>query len=247
MSGAASRSSASGWSDFVVLDQVAVDALAVADRRLEADGILDRGSSSSCTRSGVKPASLAISSIVGSRFSFWARMRGARAARWRTCSATWTGRRIVRPWSASARVIGLADPPGRVRRELVAQLVVELLDRADQAEVALLDQVEQRDAGLRVVPRDRHHEAQVRTRSGGASRPRRPRPCARASSRSSGGVSSAAVADLADVELERILRDRGDRVVRVLLLDLDGLVELRRLRNDLELGSSGVGSSSAGS
>ena len=56
----------------------------------------------------------------------------------------------------------LADPPRRVGRKLVAHPVVELLDRADQAEVALLDQVEQRHAGPRVVPRDRHHEAQVR-------------------------------------------------------------------------------------
>ena len=38
----------------------------------------------------------------------------------------------------------LPDPPGRVGRELEAERVVELLDRADQAEVALLDQVEQR-------------------------------------------------------------------------------------------------------
>jgi hypothetical protein len=37
----------------------------------------------------------------------------------------------------------LADPPGGVGRELVALGVVELLDRADQAEVALLDQVEE--------------------------------------------------------------------------------------------------------
>ena len=56
---------------------------------------------------------------------------------------------------------GLADPPGRVGRKLVAHLVVELLDRADQPEVALLDQVEERHAGLRVVARDRHHEPQV--------------------------------------------------------------------------------------
>ena len=56
----------------------------------------------------------------------------------------------------------LADPPGRVRRKLVAHAVVELLHRADQAEIAFLDQVEQRHAGLRVVARDRHDEAQVR-------------------------------------------------------------------------------------
>src|SRR3954451_752908 len=38
----------------------------------------------------------------------------------------------------------LADPPRRVRRELVAEGVVEFLDGADQAEVALLNEVEQR-------------------------------------------------------------------------------------------------------
>ena len=57
---------------------------------------------------------------------------------------------------------GLANPPGGVRRKLVAHRAVELLDGADEAEVALLDQVEQRDVRLRVVPRDRHDEAQVR-------------------------------------------------------------------------------------
>ena len=56
---------------------------------------------------------------------------------------------------------GLADPPGRVGRELEALGVVELLDRADQAEVALLDQVEQRQAGRCIDLRDRDHEAQV--------------------------------------------------------------------------------------
>src|SRR6266550_6193194 len=56
----------------------------------------------------------------------------------------------------------LPDPPGRIRRKLVAHLVVELLDRADQAEVALLDEIEERYARLRVVPGDRHHEPEVR-------------------------------------------------------------------------------------
>src|SRR5438067_1305007 len=38
----------------------------------------------------------------------------------------------------------LADPPGRVRRELEALAVVELLRRADQAERSLLDEVQER-------------------------------------------------------------------------------------------------------
>ena len=56
----------------------------------------------------------------------------------------------------------LADPPRRVGREAVALAPVELLDRADQAEDALLDQVEQRQLGALVLLRDRDDEAQVR-------------------------------------------------------------------------------------
>ena len=56
---------------------------------------------------------------------------------------------------------GLADPPGGVGRELEALGVVELLDRADEAEVALLDEVEQREAGRCIDLRDRDHEAKV--------------------------------------------------------------------------------------
>src|SRR4029079_12275808 len=46
------------------------------------------------------------------------------------------------------------------------------------------------------------------------------------------------VTDLAHVELERVGRERRDGVVRILLLDL-GLVELRRVGNDFELGLRG--------
>jgi hypothetical protein len=55
----------------------------------------------------------------------------------------------------------LPDPPGRICGQLVAHSPVELLDRPDQPEVSLLDQIEQRDASLRVVPGDPDHEAQV--------------------------------------------------------------------------------------
>ena len=66
-----------------------------------------------------------------------------------------------------ARLIGdrpcdrLTDPPGRIRRELEALGVVELVDRPHQAEVALLDQVEQLHAPPRVPLRDADHQAQV--------------------------------------------------------------------------------------
>ena len=56
----------------------------------------------------------------------------------------------------------LADPPRGVRGELEALAPVELLDGVHQAEVALLDQVEQRQAGRLVLLGDRHDEAQVR-------------------------------------------------------------------------------------
>src|SRR5437773_972774 len=57
---------------------------------------------------------------------------------------------------------GLADPPGRVGRELVALAVVELLHGTDQAERALLDQVEEAQAAAQVALGDRDDEAQVR-------------------------------------------------------------------------------------
>src|SRR5437763_10194772 len=57
---------------------------------------------------------------------------------------------------------GLADPPGRVRGELVPAPPVELLDGADQPEGSFLDQVEEGQTLVAVVLRDRDDEAQVR-------------------------------------------------------------------------------------
>ena len=56
---------------------------------------------------------------------------------------------------------GLADPPGRVGRELVAAPVVELLDGADQAERTLLDEVQERQAAAEVALGDRDDQPQV--------------------------------------------------------------------------------------
>ena len=56
----------------------------------------------------------------------------------------------------------LADPPRRVGRELEALAVVELLGGADEADRALLDQVEEGQALVAVALRDRDDEAQVR-------------------------------------------------------------------------------------
>src|SRR6266496_1976524 len=56
----------------------------------------------------------------------------------------------------------LADPPRRVRRELVAPLVLELVHRLHEPDVPLLDEVEELEAAVRILLRDRDHEAQVR-------------------------------------------------------------------------------------
>jgi len=55
----------------------------------------------------------------------------------------------------------LPDPPGGVGRELEAAPVVELVDGADQAQVALLDEVEQRQPAVGVLLGDGDDEAQV--------------------------------------------------------------------------------------
>ena len=57
---------------------------------------------------------------------------------------------------------GLADPPGGVGGELVAAAVLELLDRLHEAGVALLDEVQEREAAVHVLLHDRDDEAQVR-------------------------------------------------------------------------------------
>src|SRR5213075_2200780 len=56
----------------------------------------------------------------------------------------------------------LADPPRRVRRELVALAVVELLHGADEAERAFLDEVEEAEAAAEVALGDADDEAEVR-------------------------------------------------------------------------------------
>ena len=55
-----------------------------------------------------------------------------------------------------------ADPVGRVGRELHALVRIEALDRLHQADVPLLDQVEDVGPGAAVLHRDLHDEPQVR-------------------------------------------------------------------------------------
>ncbi|MNQ92787.1 hypothetical protein D3C85_1082220 [compost metagenome] len=56
---------------------------------------------------------------------------------------------------------GLANPPGRVGREAETAFRIELLHRPDQAEVALFDQVQQRQPTIDVASGDFHHQSQV--------------------------------------------------------------------------------------
>src|SRR5713226_6601405 len=56
---------------------------------------------------------------------------------------------------------GLPDPPVGVRGELETLVVVELLDRTDQAHVALLDQIQEAEAAAEVLLGDRDHQAKV--------------------------------------------------------------------------------------
>ena len=55
----------------------------------------------------------------------------------------------------------LADPPGRVGAELEAALVVELVGRLHQADVAFLDQIQEGEAAADVLLGDGDDEAQV--------------------------------------------------------------------------------------
>src|SRR5574342_409466 len=57
---------------------------------------------------------------------------------------------------------GLPDPPGGVGGELVAALVLELVHRLHEADVPLLDQVQELQAAVGVLLGDGDHQSQVR-------------------------------------------------------------------------------------
>ena len=142
-----------------VLDHVAVEALAVADGRLEADRVLNELEQLADALG--REAGL-LRDLLMARIAVQLLREHAAAAGHAPYLLGDVHGQADRPALLGERARdGLADPPGRVRRKLEAELVVELLDRPDQAEVALLDQVEQGHAGLRVVTRDRHHEPEV--------------------------------------------------------------------------------------
>src|SRR5260370_8078331 len=75
-----------------------------------------------------------------------------------------------------AALDALADPPRGVGRELEAFAPIELGDGADQSEVAVLDQIVQRDTGRLVFLGDRDDEAQVRLHEPAAAIVPRPHP-----------------------------------------------------------------------
>ena len=56
---------------------------------------------------------------------------------------------------------GLADPPGRIRGELVAPTVFELVHCLHQADVALLNQIEELQSAIAVFLGDGNHQTQV--------------------------------------------------------------------------------------
>jgi hypothetical protein len=72
-----------------------------------------------------------------------------------------TGMRIVRAWIGDGAGDGLANPPRGVGRELVAAAVFELVHRLHQADVALLNQVEELQAAVGVLFGDGDDQAQV--------------------------------------------------------------------------------------
>jgi hypothetical protein len=54
---------------------------------------------------------------------------------------------------------GLADPPRGVRREACPAIGIEFLHRVQEAEIALLDEIEERQAAVAVAPRNLHHQS----------------------------------------------------------------------------------------
>ena len=121
---------------------------------------------------------------------------------------------------------GLADPPGGVGGELVALGVVELLDGADEAEVAFLDEVEEGHAAAGVALGDAHHEAQVRLEQVVL-----------------GGAALATMVRRSAPQLRRRARRRSPRRAQALLGEQAGLDALGQV--DLLLGGEQLGPADA--
>ncbi len=65
---------------------------------------------------------------------------------------------------------GLANPPRGIRAELEAAAPVEFFDGTQEAQVAFLDEVDQRHAAVGVAAGDADHQPQVRLGQRGAGR-----------------------------------------------------------------------------
>src|SRR5918993_3986239 len=127
---------------------------------------------------------------------------------------------------------GLTDPPRRVRRELESLAVVELLYGPHQPDVALLDQIEQRDAPSRVLLGYGDDEPEVGLGEVGFGPPvaalYAPREVGLLSLREKGSL-----ADLVQVHLDRVPRVAALQVAFEHLFDeLGVLVFAHRLREE---------------
>src|SRR5690242_12134827 len=147
--------------DLPVLDEVAqMRILLLADRSLERDGLLRDLHDLADLRDGhVHP----LRDLLGVRLAAELLHERPRRARQLVDRLDHVDRdadraRLVRDRARDR----LPDPPRRVGRELVAALVLELVDRAHEADVPLLDQVEELEPAVHVALGDRHDEAEVR-------------------------------------------------------------------------------------
>jgi hypothetical protein len=104
---------------------------------------------------------------------------------------------------------GLADPPRRVRRELEALAVVELLDGPHQPYVPFLDEVQKGDAAAGVLFGDGDDEPQVRPRQVGL------------------GLAVAALDAFGEVDLLGLGEERG--FADLVQVHLDGVAGVARL------------------
>src|SRR5665213_2398771 len=165
-----SRSSR-GWSNFSIAAGIIFTAATSKGDSAERSSTTSPNSASPSSRRGSeseigserkRKASMSLSSgishssqsslMVGGRPNLSSRRDCAFCTR-ASVSPACTGRRIVRPV--------LAKPPRGVGRELKALAPVELLDGVHQAEVALLDEVEQRQTRGLVLLRNRDHQTKV--------------------------------------------------------------------------------------